>query len=114
MFTVSTQVGTRYLLIVVTGTGGASELCSLSAFVSELITRTSVRRVLLDSIAFEGVFDDQDRQAVLAHMQAVIPALDKVAVLVQAEGRRGFVLGTAMARGFQAAEFDNLRAAEEW
>ena len=114
MFTISTQVGSRYLLVVVTGTGGVPELCSLNAFVGELITRTGVRRVLLDSIAFEGVFDDEGRQAVLAQMKTVIPVLDKVAVLVQAGGRRGFVLGTALARGFQAAEFDNLPAAEEW
>lgn len=114
MFTISTHVGLSYLLIVLTGHGQASHLCALNAFVGELITRTGVRRVLLDSIAFEAAIDEGGREAMLSHMQASIPALDKVAVLVQAGRERGFVVATAAARGFEAREFNNLRAAEEW
>ena len=114
MFTLSTQVGAKYLLIVVTGSGGVGEMCALNAFVGELTARTGVRRILLDSIAFEALLADGDAQAVVAHMAAAIPALDKVAVLVQAGGGRGLVMATALARGFHAAEFDNLPAAEEW
>jgi len=118
VFNIGVQVGSRYILVVLSGEAGALEIQSMNVFVADLLTRTGRRRVLLDSLAFTPALaqgaGDAARRAIIEHMATTLPQLERVAVLVQDDQRRGFVRGAAQARHFEAAEFTDIVAAEAW
>lgn len=116
MFNLGVQVGSSYILVVVSGAGGADELQSMNVFTAGMIEHTGRRRLLLDSLAFESTLgaDAAAKQAVIAHMKATIPQLERVAVLVRQGARRGLVSGASERGDFLAAEFDDIVEAEKW
>lgn len=116
MFNIGVQVGSEYVLIVLSGQAGGAELHAMNVFVADLLVRTGRRRVLLESLSFTPTLagDEQGKQSIVAHMRATMPQLERVAVLVPADSRRGFIRGAAAGREFEAAEFTDLVEAERW
>lgn len=118
LFNIGVQVGGRYILVVLSGEAGTAEIQAMNVFVADLLSRTGRKRVLLDSLAFSTASpqgaDDAGKRAVIAHMAATMPQLERVAVLVPGDSQRGFVRGAAAARHFEAQEFTDIVEAEAW
>jgi hypothetical protein len=99
---------------VTSGPAAVPELCAAISFMCELLVRSGKRRVLIDMMGLDFVLSGEDDRAVLEHLQARMPPLDKLAIVVPARTSHGLVAAAARSMGIDVGEFDDLPAADAW
>lgn len=114
MFNISAQESPAYLLVVASGAGTLAPLCAANRFVEEMLQRTGARRMLLDMMALSLEVEDQQRKEVISTLLAGMSKLERLAILMPQAASLGMLLEAARTTGTEAAEFDNLLAAERW
>jgi hypothetical protein len=114
MFTVSIQRGPIYLLAVASGEANIDENCSGIVFVSDILRRTSTRRLLFDMMALRPDFGPSGALEVISTLFNSLPPLEKIAVLVPGGTSHGIVLEVARHRNVAAREFASGTEADAW